>query len=339
MDFDFTPEYDAYDYSPAYVPDQAYTPQYDAYDYSPAYSPSYPQADASGFDYTAGYMQQDPAGFDYTASYTQQDSPGVQTQPAEQPASWGRESRSGELPQRSNSAEYTEPSGKEPAGAFSEIMKSMGLDGKLTDPKTLESWMKLLMSGGSMLNTLNRRGTAQNGQTPRQIQASMPGQEYSKFTPQQQAFSDKYFNTQATPWQQRERMAAASMASPIVPGRKYADGGDVAPGGLAEMFEQAAMQQEPNAPFAGMVQGPGGGQDDLINAKLAAGEYVFDADVVSALGDGDNARGADILDEFRRNIRTHKRGADPEVIPPMAAPPEQYLPEGALQQTMMMGGE
>ena len=75
------------------------------------------------------------------------------------------------------------------------------------------------------------------------------------------------------------------------------------------------------------VQGAGGGQDDLIDAKLADGEYVFDADIVASLGDGSNRRGAEILDRFREQIRKHKRSAGRDEIPPPAKSPLAYLKE------------
>ena len=73
------------------------------------------------------------------------------------------------------------------------------------------------------------------------------------------------------------------------------------------------------------VQGAGGGQDDLIDARLADGEYVFDADVVAALGDGSNAEGAKRLDKMREAIRKHKRSAPNDKIPPKAKSPLAYF--------------
>ena len=42
---------------------------------------------------------------------------------------------------------------------------------------------------------------------------------------------------------------------------------------------------------------------------LSDGEYVMDAETVSALGDGSNDAGAKRLDEMRERLRAHKRGA------------------------------
>jgi hypothetical protein len=73
------------------------------------------------------------------------------------------------------------------------------------------------------------------------------------------------------------------------------------------------------------VQGAGGGQDDLIPAKLADGEYVLDAEIVAALGDGSNKRGAEILDKWRESIRKHKRSGPIGTIPPKAKSPLAYM--------------
>ena len=74
----------------------------------------------------------------------------------------------------------------------------------------------------------------------------------------------------------------------------------------------------------GYLSGDSGGQDDLIDARLSDGEYVFDASTVSDLGDGNNAAGARKLDVFRENIRKHKRGGKVN-LPPKAKSLESYL--------------
>ena len=73
------------------------------------------------------------------------------------------------------------------------------------------------------------------------------------------------------------------------------------------------------------VQGAGDGQSDDIPAMLADGEYVFDADIVSALGNGSNKAGAEILDKMREEIRAHKRSAPVDKIPPAAKSPLEYM--------------
>lgn len=73
------------------------------------------------------------------------------------------------------------------------------------------------------------------------------------------------------------------------------------------------------------VSGEGDGQSDDIPAMLADGEYVFDADTVAQLGNGSTKAGSDLLDKFREEIRTHKRSAPVDKIPPPSKSPLQYL--------------
>jgi hypothetical protein len=116
--------------------------------------------------------------------------------------------------------------------------------------------------------------------------------------------------------------------SPALGTTPFANGGVVkfAGGGLANAAALFSARGG-NVPHKGShyVQGAGGGQDDLIDARLADGEYVFDADIVAALGDGSNAEGAKRLDEMREAIRAHKRSAPNNKIPPKAKSPLAYL--------------
>jgi hypothetical protein len=73
------------------------------------------------------------------------------------------------------------------------------------------------------------------------------------------------------------------------------------------------------------VKGRGDGQADMIPAMLASGEFVWDADTVAALGNGDSDSGAKILDGMRQAIRAHKRSAPIDKIPPKAKSPLQYM--------------
>ena len=73
------------------------------------------------------------------------------------------------------------------------------------------------------------------------------------------------------------------------------------------------------------VEGEGDGQSDDIPAMLADGEYVIDAETVAQLGNGSNKAGAKVLDEFRKNIRAHKRSAPHDKIPPKAKSALAYL--------------
>lgn len=73
-----------------------------------------------------------------------------------------------------------------------------------------------------------------------------------------------------------------------------------AEGGLAQ--EGAPEREFSTGSGDHYVQGPGDGQSDDIPARLADGEYVFDASTVSRLGNGSNRRGAALLDAARRHI-------------------------------------
>lgn len=75
----------------------------------------------------------------------------------------------------------------------------------------------------------------------------------------------------------------------------------------------------------GYIPGEAPGQSDKVPAMLSDGEFVMDADTVSALGDGNNAAGASALEKMRQNIRRHKRSAPVNKIPPKAKKPEAYL--------------
>jgi len=73
------------------------------------------------------------------------------------------------------------------------------------------------------------------------------------------------------------------------------------------------------------VQGEGDGTSDSVPAMLASGEFVIPADIVSALGNGDNNSGAGVLDNFLETIRTHKQDHDPKELPPDSKGPLEYL--------------
>jgi hypothetical protein len=73
------------------------------------------------------------------------------------------------------------------------------------------------------------------------------------------------------------------------------------------------------------VSGDGDGTSDDIPAMLADGEYVFSADVVSALGNGSTKAGADRLDHMVEQIRARDRSTHPSKLPPDAKSPLQYL--------------
>jgi len=114
-----------------------------------------------------------------------------------------------------------------------------------------------------------------------------------------------------------------SISSPLVEANRVvhkASGGGI----MATPLMAAAGGDVPHK-GSHYVQGAGGGQDDLIDARLADGEYVFDADIVAALGDGSNKEGAAKLDSMREAIRKHKRSAPVNKIPPKAKSPLAYM--------------
>ena len=73
------------------------------------------------------------------------------------------------------------------------------------------------------------------------------------------------------------------------------------------------------------VSGAGDGQSDDIPAMLADGEFVFPADVVSALGNGSTKAGSDKLYDMMHSIRSHSRSSAPKELPPAAKSPLDYL--------------
>ncbi len=85
------------------------------------------------------------------------------------------------------------------------------------------------------------------------------------------------------------------------------------------------MSRQGSRGCGGGVSGPGTGQSDSIDAKLSDGEHVIDADTVAALGDGSNKAGHAKLEEMKRNLRKHKRGAKAGTIPPKAKSIGQYM--------------
>lgn len=103
------------------------------------------------------------------------------------------------------------------------------------------------------------------------------------------------------------------------PGRTYQTMTDI------YNYGQFGPEHQFFAANGGGVSGPGTGQSDSIDAKLSDGEHVIDADTVAALGDGSNKAGHAKLEEMKRNVRKHKRGAKAGAIPPKAKSIGQYM--------------
>jgi len=66
-------------------------------------------------------------------------------------------------------------------------------------------------------------------------------------------------------------------------------------------------------------------EGEFVPAQIADGEVVLDAPLVTAIGGGDNKRGAKLLDKMREELRAHKRSAPDTKIPPKAKSPLEYL--------------
>lgn len=167
--------------------------------------------------------------------------------------------------------------------------------------------------------------------------ASSPGQELMRSALEQLSYpTGKYDDPSKRPYLPSSLSTGSPLQAPqlftgidpnlarVIRGRGYAIGGhvdgpvDFVPGPEDRFYARHAKRG-----FA--VRGPGTGQSDDIPTMLADGEYVIDSEVVSALGDGSNEAGAEVLDKFREEIRKHKRSAPTDKIPPKAKSPLEYL--------------
>ena len=99
----------------------------------------------------------------------------------------------------------------------------------------------------------------------------------------------------------------------------------MAHGGLPMQMNQQITEGRNDYRAGSRVTGAGDGQSDDIPAMLADGEYVFDADTVAQLGNGSTKAGSDLLDKFREELRSHKRSAPVNKIPPPSKSPLAYL--------------
>lgn len=63
----------------------------------------------------------------------------------------------------------------------------------------------------------------------------------------------------------------------------------------------------------------------MPNAKLSPSEVQWDESIVTKIGNGNNARGAKMLDKARENLRDHKRSAPITKIPPKAKSISEYM--------------
>lgn len=112
----------------------------------------------------------------------------------------------------------------------------------------------------------------------------------------------------------------AIMATPLM-----AKGGKTMPLNVNGVLPSVSQGRE-NFKHGKHVAGEGDGQSDDIPAWLADGEFVFPADVVSALGNGSTKAGTDKLYEMMHSIREHARSTKPKDLPPPAKKsPLDYL--------------
>jgi len=108
-----------------------------------------------------------------------------------------------------------------------------------------------------------------------------------------------------------------------------AKGGSVqkyAEGGLSVPMMNYGGKMRGDFRHGAHVAGPGDGQSDDIPAMLADGEFVFPADVVSALGNGSTKAGSQKLYDMMHSIRDRARSKGPKDLPPPALKsPLDYL--------------
>ena len=99
----------------------------------------------------------------------------------------------------------------------------------------------------------------------------------------------------------------------------FAEGGQVQhPMGEPEFYSQGGLNNL-------YVEGRGDGTSDDVPAMVANNEYVLPADIVSSLGNGSSDAGASILDQFVKQIRSHKHSNPPSELPPDSLGPLEYL--------------
>lgn len=117
-------------------------------------------------------------------------------------------------------------------------------------------------------------------------------------------------------------------------------GKKMAKGGLPSKYSEAAPDGHEPEFITGLTGyyagGRGTGQSDDIPAMLHDGDYVIDAEAVSAFGDGSSKAGRDVLMHFLGQI-PHKDGAQGKPVPAKIADGEVVLPESFV--TALGGGD
>ena len=104
----------------------------------------------------------------------------------------------------------------------------------------------------------------------------------------------------------------------------------MAKGGLPDKYAQATPPGHKPEFITGLTgyyaQGKGTGQSDDIDAMLHDGDYVADADLVAALGDGSSKAGAEALEKFRRSIPHQEHASGGHAVPAKIADGEYVFP-------------
>jgi hypothetical protein len=116
--------------------------------------------------------------------------------------------------------------------------------------------------------------------------------------------------------------------------------GSYAKGGLPEKYHAAAPKGHNPEFITGVTGyyacGRGTGQSDDIPAMLHDGDYVMDAETVSALGDGSSKAGRHVLEGFRTQI-PHKADGGSNPVPAKIADGEYVFPAAFV--TALGGGD
>ena len=110
---------------------------------------------------------------------------------------------------------------------------------------------------------------------------------------------------------------------------QYGPIGGMAKGGLPHKYSEAAPKGHDPEFITGLTgyyaSGGGTGQSDDIPAMLHDGDYVMDAETVSALGDGSSKAGREVLDGFRSKI-PHRDRQEGSAVPAKIADGEYVFP-------------
>jgi hypothetical protein len=104
----------------------------------------------------------------------------------------------------------------------------------------------------------------------------------------------------------------------------------MAKGGLPSKYAEAVPEGHKPEFITGLTgyyaSGAGTGQSDDIDAMLHDGDYVADADLVAALGDGSSKAGAEALEKFRRSVPHQENAQGGSVVPAKIADGEYVFP-------------